>query len=530
MTSSSPTDPPQQQRRLEVVPYPEPPAGDDGDDYGRTPPNDIGAEQAVLGAMMLSKAAIDDATAILQPHDFYRPSHERIWDAITTLRDQDAPVDAVTVSGYLTDRGELAKVGGAPYLHDLITTVPTAANAGYYAHIVAKRAANRRLVEAGTRIVQLGYAGIDGDVEDLKQAATKTLERATSGLPAAGGTPSSWQPVDLAPFLYGAELATIPPSLLARSDGACLLYAGATHSISGEPGSGKSWFAVLACLQLIAGGRDVAYIDFEDRAARVTARLLEAGAVPAQIEQHFRYLRPETALSAGTVAHLTSAVEGCALVVIDGITEAMSLHGMSPADNDEVAKFDHLLPKRITNLGPAVLQIDHVVKNQENRGRYAYGGQHKLAAIDGCAFKAQIVEKFGRGKRGQTKIILDKDREGHVEEIATGLTVATLTLDSTPDERHDSGQLRIYLDPATTDIADDGVTFRPTRLMEKVSRYVEATPGATGKQIEEVLGGKATYVRSALRALVAESYIRVDPGRHGARLHYSEVRFEEDPS
>src|SRR5512141_2075765 len=139
----------------------------------RTPAQDLIAEQSVLGGMLLSKDAIADVVEILRDRDFYRPAHETIYDAILDLYGRGEPADAVTVSAELTKRGEIARAGGAPYLHTLISSVPTAANAGYYAKIVSERAILRRLVEAGTRIVQMGYAG-DGDVDmvvDRAQAA-----------------------------------------------------------------------------------------------------------------------------------------------------------------------------------------------------------------------------------------------------------------------------------------------------------------------------------------------------------------------
>ena len=139
-------------------------------DTGRTPPQDIVAEQSVLGGMMLSKDAIADVVEVLRAPDFYRPAHETIFEAITDLYSRGEPADAVTVSDELTKRGEINRVGGPAYLHELIQSVPTAANAGYYAEIVAERAVLRRLVSAGTKIVQLGY-GQDGEVEDLVNAA-----------------------------------------------------------------------------------------------------------------------------------------------------------------------------------------------------------------------------------------------------------------------------------------------------------------------------------------------------------------------
>jgi replicative DNA helicase len=138
---------------------------------GRTPPQDIAAEQSVLGGIMLSKDAIADVVEVLRGNDFYRPNHETIYESVLDLYGRGEPADAVTVADELTKRGDLSKIGGPAYLHTLISSVPTAANAGYYARIVRERAVLRRLVEAGTRIVQLGYGGQDGrgggDVDEI---------------------------------------------------------------------------------------------------------------------------------------------------------------------------------------------------------------------------------------------------------------------------------------------------------------------------------------------------------------------------
>ena len=140
------------------------------DDFERTPPHDVAAEQCVLGGMLLSKDAISDVIEVIRPTDHYRPAHQLIHEAILDLYGRGEPADAITVSNELTRRGEIARVGGGPYLHTLIASVPTAANAGYYARIVRERAILRRLVEAGTRIVQFGYAG-EADADDLVDRA-----------------------------------------------------------------------------------------------------------------------------------------------------------------------------------------------------------------------------------------------------------------------------------------------------------------------------------------------------------------------
>src|SRR5499427_4129768 len=140
------------------------------EDFERTPPHDIAAEQCVLGGMMLSKDAISDVLEVIKPADHYRPAHQLVHETILELYGRGEPADAVTVAAELTKRGDIGKVGGAPYLHTLIASVPTAANAGYYARIVRERAILRRLVEVGTRIVQLGYAG-DADADELVDRA-----------------------------------------------------------------------------------------------------------------------------------------------------------------------------------------------------------------------------------------------------------------------------------------------------------------------------------------------------------------------
>src|SRR5271170_285357 len=150
------------------------------EDYGRQPPQDLAAEQSVLGGMLLSKDAIADVLEKLRPSDFYRPAHQNIYDAILDLYGRGEPADAVTVAAELDRRGLLRRIGGAPYVHTLISTVPTAANAGYYAEIVAEKALLRRLVEAGTRVVQYGYAGAEGaDVAEVVDRAQAEMYEVT---------------------------------------------------------------------------------------------------------------------------------------------------------------------------------------------------------------------------------------------------------------------------------------------------------------------------------------------------------------
>jgi replicative DNA helicase len=132
------------------------------DDSQRTPPANLEAEEAVLGAMLLDAAALEHALITLDPADFYRPTHGTIFDACNTLEAAGRLVDPVTVAAHLAAAGELDSIGGATYLHTLIEAVPTVAQHATYTELVAQAAAARRLIDAGARITQLGHEqGLD---------------------------------------------------------------------------------------------------------------------------------------------------------------------------------------------------------------------------------------------------------------------------------------------------------------------------------------------------------------------------------
>ncbi|AEX42976.1 replicative DNA helicase [Corynebacterium diphtheriae] len=142
----------------------------------RQPPHDAEAEQGVLGAMLLSPQTVIDTVELLVAEDFYRPAHQLIFEAIVGLFSDNKEIDPVIVAARLDRNNDLERVGGAPYLHTLISSVPTAANARYYAEIVAEKSLLRQLVNAGTRVVQLGYEGTEGaEVESVIDRAQQEV-------------------------------------------------------------------------------------------------------------------------------------------------------------------------------------------------------------------------------------------------------------------------------------------------------------------------------------------------------------------
>ncbi|MBI4280196.1 MAG: replicative DNA helicase [Armatimonadetes bacterium] len=140
----------------------------------RIPPQNLEAEQGVLGSMLLERDAIARVVEMVHPEDFYREAHRLIYEATIQLFERGEPVDLITITDRLHDLGQLERVGGPSYLTDLLNAVPTAANVEYYARIVVQKSMLRSLIRAGTEIASLGYEG-DQDVEVLVDRAEKLV-------------------------------------------------------------------------------------------------------------------------------------------------------------------------------------------------------------------------------------------------------------------------------------------------------------------------------------------------------------------
>ncbi|MET0454570.1 MAG: replicative DNA helicase [Mycobacterium sp.] len=255
------------------------------EDYGRQPPQDMAAEQSVLGGMLLSKDAIADVLERLRPGDFYRPAHQNVYDAILDLYGRGEPADAITVSAELDRRGLLKRIGGAPYLHTLISTVPTAANAGYYAGIVAEKALLRRLVEAGTRVVQYGYAGADGadvaDVVDRAQAEIYdvTERRATEDFVVLEHLLQPTMDEIDAIASQGGVSRGVPTGFVELDEVTNGLHAGQMIVVAARPGVGKSTLGLDFLRSCSIKNRMSSVIfSLEMRKSEIVMRLLSAEA------------------------------------------------------------------------------------------------------------------------------------------------------------------------------------------------------------------------------------------------------------
>lgn len=338
------------------------------------------------------------------------------------------------------------------------------------------------------------------------------LRRELSVLPghAEHSSHAVWEPINLYPIVTGTAVVE-PPSLLTRDDGVPLLYAGRINAFVGEPESLKTFLALLAVAQEITAGHHVVYNDFEDAPVSAVERLVALGATNEDILDFFSYYEgvpPQ--LSDADQQEMLQLIEDqgpVTLAVFDGVTEAMAALGLDPNQGSDVVEFYRGAPRWFAEQGAAVLLLDHVVKDRTGRGRWAIGSERKLSGIDGAAYVLQAITPFGRGRSGQVKITVAKDRPGHVRQHeGQGRVIAVFQPQSQPN-----GKISSYLVPPEP--SSEGGGFRPTVYMERVSRTLEnATEPLTGRQVREQTRGKAEYIANALTRLVEEGYVKADPG------------------
>jgi hypothetical protein len=310
------------------------------------------------------------------------------------------------------------------------------------------------------------------------------------------GPPSSWQPLNL------LALAAEPPQPPTIVD---LFYPEAVHILSGEPEDGKTWIALVASLAVARAGGLVVYFDFENGPRIILERLHALGATDEEIGS-ILYFRPEDTLTPELAAELFALAP--ALAVVDSFDALLVLQGLDSNSGTDVARCYRETIYPLKHRGATVLALDHLPKATEGRGKFAIGSQRKVAGADvHLGLKSQ--RPFARGHTGIATLKVHKDRHGyHARPTAAEFELAS----------NEGGAVVAWkVRPADADQAP----FRPTHLMEKVSRYVESradTPPSKN-MIEEAVHGKNDYIRVAVRLLCDEGYLHEQPpGAHGAKL------------
>lgn len=319
--------------------------------------------------------------------------------------------------------------------------------------------------------------------------------------------PSSWTRIKLGAYVdMPAEVPEI----------AGLFYAGRRHLISGPGEAMKTWLCLAGAVEEIKAGRGVIWADLDGMGPRdITARLIALGVTTEQIDEFVYFTNPAGQLESRELVELLgwASSTSCRLLVMDAFTGFLVAHALDGNSGSDVQQaWERLDP--LLNAEIAVVLIDHVVKNSDNRNGQAIGSERKGTAAH-LHFDLKPLEKLARGGIGRSRINVTRDRGAHFQ-------------------RPSAGELLVYSDADTGTVtwtikppATEGDTFRPTGYMEKVSRYLEANEDAAKGAVETAVGGKAEYIRIALDVLVQEGYATQASGARGALIHNSLKPYRE---
>lgn len=328
-------------------------------------------------------------------------------------------------------------------------------------------------------------------------------------------TPSSWCAADLSALDDEPE----EPTILARADGVRLIYPGRLHWCSGEPEAGKSWLTMLAVHEVLVSGGRVLVVDLEDDAVGFVRRCAAIGLKVDAYPKQLRYVSPAEPVISTTdqfgpaqLAFDEHIRWAPTLVVIDACTAGMALEGFDPLSNRDTATWIAAVAKPFTRAGSAVMVLDHVTKSKEGRDRWAIGSQHKLAAVDGAAFKLQTVRPVGRARgthpvEGVSQLTVVKDRRGYLRGHTSSeqtAVIADLSMTAYPD-----GGLTIRLEVPGRGAIDDH--------QRKVIAHLAVYDGATMTALRDL--GNSDSMTAAIKALIASGEIEIEQVGRSHRHH-----------
>ncbi|MDR2703586.1 MAG: replicative DNA helicase [Cellulomonadaceae bacterium] len=418
--------------------------------YDRTPPQYLVAEMSVLGGMLLSKDAIADVISTVSGNDFYKPAHEIIYNAILELFGRGHPADLLTVADALQKRGELARVGSSSYLADLLAGVPTAANAGYYARIVHERAQLRRLIDAGTRIVQLGYAEGGGEASELINMAQAEMyavtdKRAGEDYRAVGEVLD--ETLKQLEDHHGGQMTGIPTGFRDLDTLTNGLQAGQMVVIAARPGLGKSTLALdFARSASIRNGKSAVFFSLEMNRNEILQRLLSAESqvflekmrngnlqsvdwdhitnVTGRISDAPLFIDDSpnlTMMEIRAKARRIKQQHGLDLVIIDYLQLMTSGKSRVESRQQEVSEFSRALKLLAKELDIPVIALSQLNRGPEQRGdkKPALSDLRESGSIEQDADVVILLHRDynDEDRAGEADLIVAKHRNGRTDTI-----------------------------------------------------------------------------------------------------------------
>jgi hypothetical protein len=319
----------------------------------------------------------------------------------------------------------------------------------------------------------------------------------------------TWEPINLR---HIGDRPNVRPTLCG------LVYPGQRHLFSGPPESAKTLAAYAIGLEDVRAGGTVALVDFEMGLWDARDRLREMGATDDDLDR-ILYIEPETPADESTALDIIDRFAPT-LSIIDATAGAFRLQGLDDNKRDDVEKFAAVLVTPFFNRGVTSLLLDHVVKNADNRNGFPIGSERKQGICQvHVGFDA--VTRLSRGGQGLYKLRVHKDRSGWLRRPTWG----ELELRSDPATHAIASEFK----PATEADSETSAEFRPTHLMERVSRFLELQSEPVSQTATETsVTGHTRWVRVAIDCLVREGWVSETTGKRNARLLLSVQAFRED--
>jgi replicative DNA helicase len=417
----------------------------------RVPPQNLEAEESVLGAMMLSAEAIADVVEVVRPEDFYKSANAKVFDTLRSLYARGDPVDAITAVEELRRRDLLEDVGGHLYIHELVEQVPTPGAAANYAKIVAQHALLRRLISAAADIIDLAYASPEepeqvadeaeqriydvarhdekeqvASLRDLVDQAMTDLEKIQNRESAFAGLPTGFR--DLDALMSGMQ----PGNLIV---------------VAARPGVGKSSFVTnLARNVAVEGRAPVAMFSLEMSRWEIGMRLLCAEArVPwdsirnkrvgaehwQSIVQAAEILHdaPLSIVDSGNVTivdirakarRLSARRQGLGLIIVDYL-QLMSHHRRVDNRQQEIAEISRSLKLLGKELDIPVIAVSQLNRDPERRQdkRPQLSDLRESGAIEQDADVVMFIHRDDSdpAKKGLADLIVAKHRNGPTDSL-----------------------------------------------------------------------------------------------------------------
>ncbi|MCW2831122.1 MAG: RecA recombination protein [Aeromicrobium sp.] len=479
------------------------------------------AEASLISLVLDEPSTAPDLLDRVDPEDFYEPRHETLWHALGHVLADGLLPDHPALLEQLRRTGDIAKVRLENYT--LSTTGAVPSQRDWYADTIRNAAIVRRATTSLTQAQQqLQTATTPAQVGDALGGAMDSLDHGLKTLWSEGPTTTSHH-TDLT-WLNTGQTPLVPaPDYIRQTNGHAIFYAGRVNGIFGDPEAAKSWLAMIGVVEALTAGQRAAYIDVDHNGAQIiTERLLLLGAQPHHLSNpdHFQLHEPEDGPALRDTIRALITWQP-AYAVLDSIGEMMPMLGIKSVDNDELSGALRTIATSLANTGTCVVTVDHLPKGTESRATgFAIGGTAKKRAIDGSYIHAEARTPPAPGHVGKITLRIEKDRPGRLREHAQGKYLGTLTIDST-----NTGITTISIGQDSP-ITDTGV-FRPTGLMEAVSRFVEENDQATFNDITETVTGKEKTIRAALKCLVNEGFLSTMRGPRNSTLHHSIALYRE---